>query len=346
MEENINLTKNKCHELALKCKTKKEFYEKYKSAYKKAYANKWIDDICSHMIVFVRPIKSWTKEECHQEALKYIRKKEFRYNSKRIYNIARLNGWLDNICSHMLPSVSIFKRIIYLYEFSDNYVYIGLTHNPNKRHNQHFYEEKSPVYKHIVETSLIPKYIELTDYLDIETARQKEKYYINLFKENGYKLLNLREGGSLGSAIIKWNYNNCKLETNKYKTRSELRKNNIGAYRSALKNKWLNEFYGVINKTIWSYEKCKEIAINCKNKSEFRVNYCGAYYNSCKYGWINEFFPNIKQKNKWNYINCEKAVLNLKHKTRGEFYLQFPSAYAAALKKKWLNKLFPKKFAQ
>lgn len=42
-----------------------------------------------------------------------------------------------------------------------------------------------------------------------------------------------------------WNYENCKEEAKKYKTRSELSEKCNGAYRASRINKWLDEFYPV-----------------------------------------------------------------------------------------------------
>lgn len=42
-------TKEKCKELALSCNSKKEFREKFNSAYQRAYKKKWLDEICIHM---------------------------------------------------------------------------------------------------------------------------------------------------------------------------------------------------------------------------------------------------------------------------------------------------------
>ena len=40
-----------------------------------------------------------------------------------------------------------------------------------------------------------------------------------------------------------WNYDNCKEEAKKYKTRNEFQKGSSGAYNVARKNKWLDDFY-------------------------------------------------------------------------------------------------------
>lgn len=43
----------------------------------------------------------WTKEKCHEEALKYETKSDFQKFSKSAYSSARKNIWIDEICSHM-----------------------------------------------------------------------------------------------------------------------------------------------------------------------------------------------------------------------------------------------------
>lgn len=48
-------------------------------------------------------IKKWNdKEICKQEALKYNTRYEYSKYSSSSYDSARRNGWLDDICSHMI----------------------------------------------------------------------------------------------------------------------------------------------------------------------------------------------------------------------------------------------------
>ena len=44
---------------------------------------------------------NWTKEKCHEEAKKYKTRLSFYKGSKSAYDVADINGWLDEICSHM-----------------------------------------------------------------------------------------------------------------------------------------------------------------------------------------------------------------------------------------------------
>lgn len=43
----------------------------------------------------------WTKQQCEELALKYDRRIRFKTNHSSAYRHAYLNGFLDEICSHM-----------------------------------------------------------------------------------------------------------------------------------------------------------------------------------------------------------------------------------------------------
>jgi hypothetical protein len=99
-------TKEKCHEVALKCKSRSEFSKKHGSVYYSSRKNGWIDEVCSHMVQIIKPKNYWTKEKCHETALKYKSRSEFGKKSKGAYHSARKNGWLDEICSHMKKKIN------------------------------------------------------------------------------------------------------------------------------------------------------------------------------------------------------------------------------------------------
>ena len=100
-------TKEKCHKEALNYDFLYIFKNHCGSAYNSAYKNKWLIDICSHM---KKPHKNykkhnhWTKEKCHEEALKYNTKSKLYYGNASVYQKAILKGWLNDICSHMKKS--------------------------------------------------------------------------------------------------------------------------------------------------------------------------------------------------------------------------------------------------
>lgn len=47
-------------------------------------------------------LNRWNKFNCHQEALKYKTRNDFRINSSGAYDAAYRNGWLNDITKHML----------------------------------------------------------------------------------------------------------------------------------------------------------------------------------------------------------------------------------------------------
>lgn len=236
-------TKEKCHEVALECISRKEFSKKFNSAYAISSKNNWLSDICSHMKWKTKPMYYWTKDKCKEVSLNCSSRFEFQNKYCSAYRVAYKNKWLDDMCDHMKITGNIFKRLIYVCEFSDNFIYVGLTCNSERRNNEHIKDINSSVYKHTLETGLLPTYKELTQYLDVDIAGNIENFYIEKFEKLGYNLLNKKDGGGLGGGYIKWTYENCKNEALKYKSKTQFCKNKGRAYRKSVKEKWLNDFY-------------------------------------------------------------------------------------------------------
>jgi hypothetical protein len=65
-----------------------------------------MDKICSHMpIVNTKPLGYWTKEKCKKEALKFKTKNMFYKKSGGAYGASFRNGWLNEICIHMVGKI-------------------------------------------------------------------------------------------------------------------------------------------------------------------------------------------------------------------------------------------------
>ena len=94
--------KKRCHTVALKCETRSEFFKKYGSAANKALKEGFLEEICSHMAIILRPKSYWTKEICLKEAMKYNYRNDFKKYSPNIYSISIKKGWYEEICSHMV----------------------------------------------------------------------------------------------------------------------------------------------------------------------------------------------------------------------------------------------------
>ena len=91
----------------------------------------------------------------------------------------------------------------------------------------------------------------------------------------------------------KWTYEICLNEAKKYKTKVEFRKGNIGAYRKACENGYINDFVWleVSKKTngYWNKERCEKEAQKYQSKTEFRKGNPTAYAKALRNGWIDDY---------------------------------------------------------
>ena len=191
-------TKENCQKESLKYKTRLEFQKGSRGAYQSSLRNGWLDDVCNDMEEVVKPKGYWTKENCQKESLKYKTRLEFQKGSGSAYQKCCKNGWLDEICKDMEVVGNLKMRCIYVFEFEDNYAYVGLTYDIKMRYDVHMNSIKSSVYKHIEETNLTPKFIQLTDYMDEELASKEETVWENKYISEGWDMLNIRNTGGLG----------------------------------------------------------------------------------------------------------------------------------------------------
>jgi hypothetical protein len=97
--------KENCLQESLKYETRGEFYKGSYRAYESSRKNGWLDDICNHMLTHSEVTTKWTYERCRIEALKYETRNEFQKGSNGAYHSSRKNGWLGDICGHMVEVI-------------------------------------------------------------------------------------------------------------------------------------------------------------------------------------------------------------------------------------------------
>jgi adenine C2-methylase RlmN of 23S rRNA A2503 and tRNA A37 len=78
--------------------------------------------------------------------------------------------------------------------------YVGLTNDLERRKFDRKRDINDAVSIHISKTKITPNIIKLTEYLPIEEAIEKEKYYHDKYLNSGWKMLNRRKTGSLGGS--------------------------------------------------------------------------------------------------------------------------------------------------
>jgi len=288
----------------------------------------------------------WTKEKCEKEALKYKLRSKFKTNSGGAYNASNKNGWLNEICSHMSVVGNKYRRLVYVYEFGDKSVYVGLTYNIEERDNKHRRDGRSRVFKYIKKTGMNP-ILSYSDYIDVEDAKILEGDKIEFYKKNGYNVLNLADAGAIGGGNLKWTKEKCIEESINYKKRTIFAKESGSAYNSARKNGWLDDVCVHMNKIIkkhkgyWTKDKCKKEALKYKAKKELYKKSPGAYMSMFKNNWLDELCPHMKTKKPNGYWTIERCFVEAeKFETKGEFQKNSESAYKASLSNGWINKFF------
>lgn len=92
----LKWNKKTLFEESKKYKTIQEFYTFCRRGYDVARQNKWIEEMV-WLSYKIRQPKYWTKDRVFEESKKYVKRNEFKKNSSRAYQIARKNGWLDEM---------------------------------------------------------------------------------------------------------------------------------------------------------------------------------------------------------------------------------------------------------
>jgi len=296
----------------------------------------------------MKPKGYWNKENCKKEALKYNIRTDFFKTSNGAYCSALKNGWLDEICSHMLVIGNNRKRCIYAIEFTDNHVYVGLTYYIEKRFKNHISNTKyneSSVLEHMNETGLTPVIKQLTDYIDVKDAYRLEEIKKSEYENNGWLILNKAKCGSIGGNAVKWTKEKCATEALKFKTRAEFKRKFGWAYATSLSNGWLDEIcshmeYLCHPNNYWTKEKCATEALKYKNRKQFNMKSKGAHNASLKNRWLDDvcIHMNTIKNGIWQIKeNCLKEALKYNSKT--DFRKNCGGAYMSSLRNNWLDEI-------
>jgi hypothetical protein len=117
---------------------------------------------------------------------------------------------------------------------------VGLTFRPKERRLQHAY--KGRVYDY---TQVCPGYTYKVLKQGIgcpQDAKNFECHYINLYAQEGWTMLNVSAGGSLGTLRVeKWTHEAVLAEARKYMTRQEWIDKSQTSYRIAKRAGWFEE---------------------------------------------------------------------------------------------------------
>ena len=118
-------------------------------------------------------------------------------------------------------------------------------------------------------------------------------------------LLKIIFGEEEGLTYLNWrNKEDVIKEGKKYKNRTDFYKHNVGAYNSALRNKWIDEIFPMDKQTVM-----KE-AMKYRDRLEFRKNNLSFFKKASEEKWLDEWFPLTLE-----YINS----ISIKYRNAKEF---------------------------
>lgn len=279
-------------------------FRKNSPAYHQSEKNGWTKEFMQFLKLAKGEWEKYTKDMVIADILKSVNKNDFRSRFPMSYKAARERGWYEEVTEPLVSVVDDRKRLIYVYEFTDKSVYVGLTVNEKRRKSGHLNitDIESPVAQHMIDTGLEPTYKVVVKDLTPKEAKESEGCTEEKYRLKGWKILNRYKTGSLGACRRFWTKEMAQKESEKYNTRIEFKKGNKNAYQAAQKYGWLNDLtknMEYVDRTIWDYENSKKLAKKYKTRSEFKGANFSAWNNSRKNGWLDEFFP-IKLKNQFD----------------------------------------------
>lgn len=265
-------------------------------AYNSAYSHGWLEEIAPHL----QSKTYWSKEKCFKQVKDkgYKTKKEFREDAPGCYCYAEKHGFLDKLCEGLEELGNNSTRKIYVFEFEDGYAYVGLSYKPERRKWQHLNDYNSAVYKHIRETQSKYVFKILTGWLSQKSAQKAEDHMINEYAHKGWKMLNVKKAGGLGSAREpKYKLYELIEEAKKYKQRSEFRRKSPAKYSFAYVHGLLDIVCAnmpvryVPHAIKWTKEKLDKAVVECKHSQKIlKERYPGALLSIRKQNLIAYYF--------------------------------------------------------
>lgn len=295
-EKRIKWTKEEVYKEASKYTIMSDFQTKGVGAYASAKKNGWLDDVRKNFIIKKR---YWTKDDIQKIANKYIHRGEFCTENGAACKYAKDRGWYEDIVRHMVPVGNKYNRLVYVFEFPDKSVYVGLTGNITKRQKSHMeVENNSAVKVHMIKINKTPILKIISDgYIDYIDAQNMEHITLQKYKTDGWNILNRTKTGSLGSSNRKWTLEKLKELVKNYKTRSEFLLHETNAYAAIARNGWLSVVFQDVKRLInpngtWTFDVVAKEASKYNKKKDFFQNSPHAYYAAKSKGWFNEMTKN------------------------------------------------------
>lgn len=292
-----------------------------------------------------------TDDEIVEDAKRYAVRTDWKRGSNRNYqevhtrrpHLRRLcTEHMDRICG---PYTSQGYQV-YVYEFSDRSMYVGLTCNPKRRHRGH--RKSGPVSNKIktgtnflvkiVATGLSPH--QAADLEDKETLRYISEGWVNL------SLANTR--GALGS-IRRHTYKRVLMAAHSFKCKKEFYTAFPGEYQAAVKYHWMEKISAELGWQghfchRWTEETCATNASLYSWLIDWMTANPGAYKAAQTNGWLDviktKHFTRTKSRTelRWTPETCLVRARQFGSVSRWQYECK-DGSYQTARRKGWINEI-------
>lgn len=335
-------TKEMAHQEALKYQYPDQFQTHSNKAYQAAFHHGWLPDITKHMTTVQN---RWTNESIWEEALKYETKKEFKKNANGAYQSAYARGILDDVTGHMRILGNKLNRHIYVYEFPDKSVYVGLTFDTKERDKRHKTKEKSQVFKYIQSTGLSPDFKVVTETpIPAKDAQKMEDETINMYRNSGWKILNVAKAGGLGSTVLdNYTKEDVMKIASQYNTKTEFCKERQNVCNLAKRMGWYEEAtaHMEVKNIMWTMDMLRDEALKYNTRNEFKHGSPNAYKSAQTRKILDDITSHMGSPKKnqhersWSNNKEFASIEASKYSTIKDLRKNDPGLYTAILRYKW-----------
>lgn len=339
MERKTKWTKEKCHEAALKYKTKKDFAKYSGAEHSIAYKKGWISDICSHMVELAKPAGYWNKKENIIKLLEEIKPKNFKDLGAKYYaaqRSIRINGWSDEFFPNR-------RKYNYWGNVTKEEVRIKAS---EYKHMYEFQQKCSPAYKLAKTNGWLDEFFTARRVLTYDICKEviaKYNSYSELYQNDVTVLYKVQSKGwdelishwekPYSSKNLKWTYERCKEEVSKFKYLSELQGTSVvNVIRT---NGWYDELTAHLVRQahpVYTKDEVLVDALKYKTRTEFQINSPGQYGAANRLNIMQEATKHMgKALNKKQYTKEEILESALKYGNQRDWLIAEPSIYRCAV---------------
>lgn len=267
----------------------------------------------------------WTKDRCAEEALKYKTRWAFSQSASSAYQTARIKGWLDDVCSHMITirkpngywskqriheealkyktrgdfqrhaqtAYVIAQRDHYLDEVCSHMKRVRGGEKPGRKTHHSSSWSKKQIQEIAVLFSTRKEFYRTSP--QAYTAAKNKKWLDEVCAHMQSVQTDLYRSTSY------WTEARLKHEAIKYCCRRDFKRGSLQAYKIAQRNKLLSQICSHMTpattpSSYWTREMCLDEALKYQSRSAFQKGSSGAYKAAQKNDWLDQICEHMEVK--------------------------------------------------